>query len=606
MMKLHTVRIAAGIALFVLCVASYAIVHSILAADNVYYVSTAGSDSYPGTESEPWATIQHAATVAVAGDTVNILPGTYNETVTPVHSGTQAQPITFQRHGEGSVTIVGQDWSTVIIDSKNLVIFDGITVNGNGGLVGIVLRNASFNTIRNCDVSNAEIAIHAYAGSSDAVEVGVSSIGNSFLNNTVHDTIGTRYREGIYIKNYMPYGATVSYTRDTTIEGNTIYNVWEAIQNTGGTWNASGTTVEYLDSSISPDGTTIKDNIIYNSGCESGIISGRGSNYLVEGNYIHDNGGNGSDCAVHAGYGDNIVIKNNVLSNNNGTDSYYGYIRVAEAVGEISNNTIVGSTNRGLYIVFNNAPLDSLLVKNNVFANITNGQIVTHGDMSTLTVKYNVFGKTDTTLGTNYIIANPQFDANFIPAAGSPVCTAGEFGVFAGAKECAVSTPTPTATATASPTATVTATTTVIATPTVSYTATPSLTPTATASVAPTPVPTALPLTLKNVYFTFGKLLYGRYASPSTLRRGDYIYLKNYDPRKIKLLSISLYDYIKDGNQCYSRTWRTSTSMYMKTCGLLPTKRKYTFIFKFQDIQTGVIVKKHFVVNTISAGTITK
>jgi sugar lactone lactonase YvrE len=116
---------------------------------------------------------------------------------------------------------------------------------------------------------------------------------------------------------------------------------------------------------------------------------------------------------------------------------------------------------------------------------------------------------------------------------------------------------------------------------------------------------TAIPTTLKNVYFTFGKLRYGRYAAPSQMRSGDYIYLKNYDPKKVKLLAISLYDYNIKGNQCYSRTWKSSTHMYMKTCGLLPTKRKYAFIFTFQDIATRTIIKKYFVVNTISSSTIT-
>jgi uncharacterized protein YjiK len=116
---------------------------------------------------------------------------------------------------------------------------------------------------------------------------------------------------------------------------------------------------------------------------------------------------------------------------------------------------------------------------------------------------------------------------------------------------------------------------------------------------------TAIPTTLQNVYFTFGKLLYGRYAAPSQMRSGDNIYLKNYDPKKVKLLAISLYDYNTKGNQCYSRTWKSSTQMYMKTCGLLPAKRKYAFIFTFQDIATRTIIKKYFVVNTISSSTIT-
>ena len=43
---------------------------------NTYYVSTAGSDSNPGTLGTPFGTIQHAAETAEPGDKVLIMPGT--------------------------------------------------------------------------------------------------------------------------------------------------------------------------------------------------------------------------------------------------------------------------------------------------------------------------------------------------------------------------------------------------------------------------------------------------------------------------------------------------------------------------------------------------
>src|ERR1700733_12782933 len=48
---------------------------------STFYVSTAGSDSNPGTLASPWLTIQHAASTAQAGDTVYVLPGVYSESV---------------------------------------------------------------------------------------------------------------------------------------------------------------------------------------------------------------------------------------------------------------------------------------------------------------------------------------------------------------------------------------------------------------------------------------------------------------------------------------------------------------------------------------------
>jgi len=53
------------------------------AAPNIYYVAKNGSDSNPGSESQPWLTIQKAADTMVAGDTVYVKAGTYTEQVTP-------------------------------------------------------------------------------------------------------------------------------------------------------------------------------------------------------------------------------------------------------------------------------------------------------------------------------------------------------------------------------------------------------------------------------------------------------------------------------------------------------------------------------------------
>jgi subtilisin family serine protease len=123
-----------------------------------------------------------------------------------------------------------------------------------------------------------------------------------------------------------------------------------------------------------------------------------------------------------------------------------------------------------------------------------------------------------------------------------------------------------------------------------------------------TPVQSAqasLSAVIAPVYFTFWTIRYGNYASPTKLRSGDNISLKNYNASKVQLLSISLYDYTTKKNQCYTRTWKSSTQIYMKTCANLPTGRKYAFIFKFKEKATGVVKTMYFVVNTIRPGVVT-
>lgn len=74
----------------------------------VYYVGGSGaSDNNPGTPTQPFATIQKAASVAVAGDIVTIRSGIYRETIVPTNSGTPGNPIIYQPEPGAVVTISG-------------------------------------------------------------------------------------------------------------------------------------------------------------------------------------------------------------------------------------------------------------------------------------------------------------------------------------------------------------------------------------------------------------------------------------------------------------------------------------------------------------------
>jgi hypothetical protein len=56
-----------------------------------FYVATTGSDSADGSQAHPWLTLQHAdASGPVAGDCVNVQPGTYPSGVTLSHGGSRA------------------------------------------------------------------------------------------------------------------------------------------------------------------------------------------------------------------------------------------------------------------------------------------------------------------------------------------------------------------------------------------------------------------------------------------------------------------------------------------------------------------------------------
>lgn len=113
---------------------------------NTYYVNaTNGNDNWPGNETQPWRTIQHAANTLNAGDTVYVKSGTYKEHVVINRSGSSSNYITFQSYPGETATIdgsglVGQWDGAVHISSANYINFVGFNII-NSGWDGIRIDN---------------------------------------------------------------------------------------------------------------------------------------------------------------------------------------------------------------------------------------------------------------------------------------------------------------------------------------------------------------------------------------------------------------------------------------------------------------------------------
>ncbi|MBC8009491.1 MAG: putative Ig domain-containing protein [Burkholderiales bacterium] len=120
------------------------------------HVATTGNDTTGnGAFATPYRTIQRAANLAVAGDTVLIRAGTYRETVTPANSGTSTSPITYKAYESGgvfeNVVISGLDqvsgW-TAHDTSNGRAIYKttamGWNLSDNSNGVGLVYRNQIF------------------------------------------------------------------------------------------------------------------------------------------------------------------------------------------------------------------------------------------------------------------------------------------------------------------------------------------------------------------------------------------------------------------------------------------------------------------------------
>ncbi len=132
-----------------------------------FYVSTAGNDSNPGTETAPWRTVQHAADTVHAGGTVNVRGGVYEELVSIKTSGNAA---------DGYITFRSYPGETAVLDAGHIV------PNGRSGI--LTIHDKSYVRIEGFEIRNFRTAEHRLT------PLGISIMGSGshieLLKNNVH------------------------------------------------------------------------------------------------------------------------------------------------------------------------------------------------------------------------------------------------------------------------------------------------------------------------------------------------------------------------------------------------------------------------------------
>ena len=132
-----------------------------------FYVSIAGKDSNPGTETAPWRTVQHAADTARAGSTVNVRGGVYEELVSINASGNAS---------DGFITFRSYPGETAILDAQH--------VTPSGRQAVLTIHNQSYVRIEGFEIRNFHTAEHRLA------PLGISVMGAGshieLLKNNVH------------------------------------------------------------------------------------------------------------------------------------------------------------------------------------------------------------------------------------------------------------------------------------------------------------------------------------------------------------------------------------------------------------------------------------
>lgn len=211
-------------------------------AGNTYYVSPSGNNANAGTEASPFRTIQHAANLAQAGDTVIVRGGTYAEQVTPANSGTAAAPITFRAYtGELPIIDAGNSiYRNIELIGRSYIVFDGFRVEEPVDS-WVRIENSNHITLQNMIFNNPTLRGRAQGGvwmrysqynrilNSSFDNWGQYSNGDN-LGNNIFINNGTEGGYNLIQGNTFAHGAngdvlvTSSYN---VIKNNTFANPWQ-------------------------------------------------------------------------------------------------------------------------------------------------------------------------------------------------------------------------------------------------------------------------------------------------------------------------------------------------------------------------------------------
>jgi PKD domain-containing protein/parallel beta helix pectate lyase-like protein/F5/8 type C domain-containing protein/uncharacterized protein DUF1565 len=238
-----------GRVLAILAVALVAAPASASAA--TYTVSPSGADTNPGTSASPFKTIGQAAQVAKSGDTVNVTPGVYSETVSLTSANSGA---IFRGVGPTRPVIDGGNTRVRGFDNNGA---NGITIENfeiRGQTTAGIFTAGSNNTI-------SRNVIHDVGSSAVVESVGIRvnrGAGNRVTANVIHHIGPGSESRGIWLLE----------SRDGVVEDNTLYLIrkdgmrdWKGLDNT---LRGNRSFLNWVGLSLNTTtGATVVDNLLY-------------------------------------------------------------------------------------------------------------------------------------------------------------------------------------------------------------------------------------------------------------------------------------------------------------------------------------------------------
>jgi parallel beta-helix repeat protein len=304
-----------------------------------YYVSTAGSDSYPGTDSLPFRTLNRAASGLKPGDTLFVKPGVYSESLhNAIPSGLDASnPVTVRAQDSGNRPVLRPSSGSRVLQLEfwknqplHHVVIDGLVIdatNVSGDAVKVT-TGAHHITLRNSEVKGAP--------SNGILLTGSATGHNVFSNLDIHHNGDDFEGHGIYVS------ASNNVIEKCNIHENSAWGVH--VYGDDGGVNANTVRGNYVwgNGRVLSRGVGIglysgNDHLAYNNVVWKNNGGGIAVNYGAARAGVYNNTvyGNGSAVGILIGQqSSSTKAINNIVSDHES----YGIWNMASASGEIRNN----------------------------------------------------------------------------------------------------------------------------------------------------------------------------------------------------------------------------------------------------------------------------
>ena len=375
----------------------------------VYYVSTTGSDSNPGTESLPWRTIQKAADTLSAGETVYIKAGTYSERIIPKNSGTPGNYITYQAYPEDIVVIDGDGvqmgWNhigMVEINNKSYIKFSGFKIEDSKGDAILVWHSDHIIVERNYIYRSCSRGIIVEYCNNIIVDGNEVELGHSW--------VGPSWPNG-----YSGTGEDISIIATDVFEvkNNEVHHGYKEgidIQASSSNGSVHHNNVHHQGKVISGVGIYVDGGYYLNYGYPGTPTI----NINIYQNIVHDIYGPGLSIGTEMGGGvvggwiENIIFDNNISYNNvNG-------MATLEVPGTrklniwFINNTSFNNSNSGFMCL--DSQFENLILRNNILSG--NGAQISNSYnqyLGNFTADHNLINGYTQMYGTDYVTGDPKF-----------------------------------------------------------------------------------------------------------------------------------------------------------------------------------------------------